>query len=92
MQKQEFCSGDECIIVELGQGAFHWDARENFKDKEVVFVKYDKSKLTREGFIACTLRLSEDICVDDKAQEYMLEGSTFYFPCVRLVKLEKATP
>lgn len=91
MPEEKFLKGDICEIVELGPGALHWGAKENFAGKRVVFISHGKSPLDGKGFIACTLRLSENICTNDKAQEYMLAEHEFYFPCVRLVNLTKAT-
>ena len=91
MLEETFLKGDICEIVELGEGAFHSEARENFVGKRVVFIEYGKSQLDGNGFIACTLRLSENICTNDKAQEYMLAEHEFYFHCVKLVNLTKAT-
>jgi hypothetical protein len=88
MQEEKFGFGDICEIVELGPGGFHFEARENFVGKKVVFVSHDKDSLDGKGFIACTLRLSENICTNNEAQEYMLSEHEFYFPCV---KLKKAT-
>ncbi|MFH1129441.1 MAG: hypothetical protein V1686_01775 [Patescibacteria group bacterium] len=83
-----FNPGDKCEIVELGGGAFHFEARECFVGKEVIFVKYGDSKFVGEGFIACALCLLEDICTNEKTGERMLSGYEFYFPCV---KLKRAT-
>jgi len=83
-----FSPGDKCKIIELGQGGFHSEARKCFVGKRVEFVRHGKSSFGGRGFIACTLRLSEDICTNEKAGERMLSGHEFYFPCV---KLKKAT-
>ncbi len=64
--QRKFNPGDECEIVELGQGGFHSEARENFTGKKVEFVSHGKSSFDGKGFIACTLRLLEDICTDKK--------------------------
>ena len=88
MQKEKFCPGDRCKIVKLRQGGFHFEARKSFAGKEVEFVRYGRSSFGGGDFIACTLRLLENICTNEKTREYMLKGYEFYFPCV---KLKKAT-
>lgn len=87
--RKKFKLGNVYEIVELGPGALHWGAKENFVGKKVEFVSHGKSSLNGKGFIACTLRLLENICTNENAQEYMLKEHEFYFPCV---KLKKATP
>ncbi|MCX6730122.1 MAG: hypothetical protein NT058_01325 [Candidatus Portnoybacteria bacterium] len=74
------------IIVELGEGAFHFEAREHFVGKKVRIVGRGDSRFVGNGFVACTLYLMENICTDEKAGEYMLSGHAFYFPCIKLVK------
>lgn len=86
---ENFCFGDECTIVDLGEGAFHFETRKCFAGKRVKFVSYGKSELCGGNFIACTLHLLEDICTNKETGERMLSGHAFYFPCVKLVK---ATP
>jgi hypothetical protein len=83
---EKFQPGNVCEIVELGPGALHRDAKENFVGKKVEFVSHGKSSFDGKGFIACTLRLLEDICTNQKTGERMLKGHSFYFPCVKLVK------
>jgi len=89
--QEKFCPGDKCKIIELGPGALHWDANENFVGKKVEFVNHGRSSFDGKGFIACTLRLLENICTNKKTREYLLERHDFYFPCVKLVKFKKAT-
>lgn len=86
MEKEKFCPGDKCEIVEIGQGGFHFEARKNFINKKVEFVEYCDSPANEKDFISCFLRLLEDICVDDRSREYMTKGYKFYFPCVKISK------
>jgi len=86
MREEKLRLGNVCEIIELGEGALHFEARESFVGKWIIFVKYGESKFIGEGFIACTLYLLEDICTDEKTGERMLSGHEFFFPCVKLVK------
>lgn len=84
MENNNFRPGDKCRIIELGQGGFHFEARESFAGKNVEFVEYCDGSSGREGFISCQLRLLEDIYISEESHECLLEGFEFYFPCVRI--------
>lgn len=87
MEKEKFCLGDKCIIVEIGQGGFHFEARKNFLGKKAEFAGYCSGvEENEEGFISCELVLLEDICINETSKEYMTSGFKFYFPCVKLAK------